>query len=101
MPPTDDDLRLSNLLTQGFHEPARRRAAFMVRDLLADLEPDQDPAVFDLVTYPEGSPPSGHWTGREADPVHRGRDAIYRPWAFLEWPELDGRQAAETNDPGR
>lgn len=36
---------------------------------------------------------------RAADPVHRARDAVYRPWAFLEWSELDGRRPAETNDP--
>ncbi len=36
---------------------------------------------------------------READPVHPGRDAVHRPWTFLEWPELDGRPPAETNDP--
>ncbi len=36
---------------------------------------------------------------RAADPAHPGRDAVYRPWAFLEWPELDGRRPDNTNNP--
>ncbi|MGI8839358.1 MAG: hypothetical protein ACR2F8_01000 [Caulobacteraceae bacterium] len=60
-------------------------------------------------TVPEGAPEVIVIVGGDRDPLamrratdsaYRGRDAVYRPWAFLEWPEANGRQHPETDDPG-